>query len=251
MKFFSLILFLASTLTYSQSIDLNKWVEKPFPLHTELDLPNYYIAKDKNDDSFKIQTIPVLLDAIPTSTIHTLIEKKFGINNGKRTIKKVFNGYLISYADGEFGGNLYFISDGNKKSYLIAERTRIKFFIETDNELFAFGGLANLGTSRGSAYKLNYKRKWKLEYLKNLQADPLNIIQNNKNIYIISSENLLKFKPDDKLNTVLTFPFNLGIFYPTSSVIIKNDLYIAMRSGVLKVKNFSYKPTFHWLEEKE
>ena len=90
-----------------------------------------------------------------------------------------------------------------------------------------------------------------MEYLKNLQADPLNIIQNNKNIYIISSENLLKFKPDDELNTVLTFPFNLGIFYPTSSVIIKNDLYIAMRSGVLKVKNFSYKPTFHWLEEKE
>ena len=60
---------------------------------------------------------------------------------------------------------------------------------------------------------------------------------------------MLRVNEGASLTTVLTFPFNIGVFHPTSSVIINKDLYIALRSGILKVKNYNYKPTFHWLEE--
>lgn len=112
-------------------------------------------------------------------------------------------------------------------------------------------GLSHLAFSRGSIYKLTFKRKWKATYVENLEASPEVVFKHNENNYIITSEKLIRINENASLKTIINFPFTLGIFYPTSAVIIKNDLYIAMHSGVLKVKNFNLKPTFHWLEEKE
>lgn len=252
MKLFSLLLFLVSTLTYSQSIDLNKWVENKKAIdrykHPQNNI-SYIIIEDSLNYRIAKQTSPTRIgDSIPFSD--EFIESKIGKNYGGRIVKKVFNGYFLSYLNGEHGSNFYFISNDGKKAYEIESIRHAKYFFELEGELFVACGLSHLASSRGSIYTLKFKRKWKANYVENLEADPEIVFKHFQKTYIITFEKMLSVNQDASLKTILIFPFNIGIFYPTSSVIIKNDLYIAMRSGVLKVKNFSYKPTFHWLEEK-
>ncbi|MEG0917611.1 MAG: hypothetical protein RSF68_11420 [Myroides sp.] len=252
MKFFSLLLFLITPLTYSQTIDLNNWIENKKSIdrykHPQNEV-SYIIIEDSINYRIAKQTSPTIIgDSIPFSD--EFIESKIGKNYGGRIVKKVFNGYFLSYLNGEHGSDFYFISNDGKKSYEIESIRHAKYFFELDGELFVSCGLSHLALSRGSIYKLKFKRKWKATYVENLEAAPEILFKHLQNTYIITHEKMLTINQDTSLNTILTFPFNIGIFYPTSSVIIKNDLYIVMRSGVLKVKNFSYKPTFHWLEEK-
>mgnify|MGYP000950037183 CR=1 FL=1 len=253
MKFFSLILFLASTITYSQTIDLSNWVDNKKSIdkykHPQNEI-SYIIIKDSLNYIISKQTSPTIIgDSIPFS--EEFIESKIGKNYGGRIVKKVFNGYFLSYLNGEHGSAFYFISSDGNKVYEIESIRHAKYFFELEGKLFVACGLSHLASSWGSIYSLNFKRKWKAAYIENLEADPKIVFKNFQNTYIVTYEKMFRVNQDASLNTVLTFPFNLGIFYPTSSAIIKNDLYIAMRSGVLKVKNFNYKPTFHWLEEKQ
>lgn len=253
MRFITLLfIILIPQLLFSQSIDLDNWIEVKKGIN-KYKLPtnetSYIIAKDSSN--YKIEKRTSFIekgDTIPFTD--EFIENKIGKNYGGRIIHKVFNGYLISYYNGEFGGSLYFISNNGEKYYQIQHMSRIKFFFEINNNLYAADGLSHLGGSRGSILKLHFKRKWRITYHEDLKADALDILKHNNNIYIVTRDNLLQFSPDATLKTILSFPFSIGIFYPTSSVIIKNDLYIAMRSGALQIKNFENKATFHWLEEK-
>ncbi len=253
MKYFSLFIFLASTLTYSQTIDLNNWVENKKSIdrykHPQNEI-SYTIVKDSIDYKIEEQTSSnIISDSVPFSD--EFIESKIGKNYGGRMVKKVFNGYFLSYLNGEHGSDFYFISNDGKKAYEIESIRHAKYFFELDGNLFVACGLSHLALSRGFIYSLKFKRKWKATYVENLEVDPKIVFKHIEKIYIITSEKMFRVSPDASLKMVLTFPFNLGIFYPTASVIIKNDLYIAMRSGLLKVKNFENNPTYHWLKEKE
>ncbi len=253
MKFLSLILFLASTITYSQTIDLNNWVENKKLIdkykHPQNEI-SYVIIKDSLNYVISKQTSPTTIgDSIPFSD--EFIENKIGENYGGRIVKKVFNGYFLSYLNGEHGSDFYFISNDGKKAYEIESIRHAKYFFEVEGNLFVACGFSHLASSRGSIYSLKFKKKWKATYVENLEASPKIVFKHLQSTYILTHEKMFRVNQDASFNAVLTFPFNIGIFYPTSSVIIKNDLYIAMRSGVLKVKSFSYKPTFHWLEEKQ
>lgn len=112
---FSFLIFLP---LFSQSIDFSNFVEIKSN-NTKYKQPNsnntYYLEKDSLNNYFvsKEKSKRTSIDSIPFSEEH--LRKKIGENHGFRTIKKVFNGYLISYKNGEFGGNLYFISNNGKK----------------------------------------------------------------------------------------------------------------------------------------
>lgn len=251
MKYFSLLLILTSTLIYSQNIDLKNWVENKKKIdkykHPQNEI-SYIIIEDSINYRITKQTSPTIIgDSIPFS--NEFIESKIGKNYGGRIVKKVFNGYFLSYLNGEHGSGFYFISNDGKKAYEMELIRHAKYFFDLEDELFVACGLSHLASSRGSIYKLKFKRKWKATYVENLEADPKIVFKHLKNTYIITYEKMLRVNKGASLTTVLTFPFNIGVFYPTSSVIIDKDLYIAMRSGILKVKNYNYKPTFHWLEE--
>nr|WP_298001232.1 hypothetical protein [uncultured Flavobacterium sp.] len=237
MKYFYLLLIVFSNLTHSQSIDLSNWNENK-SLINRCKTPsaeNYYIIV-KDSANYRITKRRPGYDAI------------YEALKENRTIKKVFNGHLISsYSEIGNYGNLTFLSDNanNKKQdyYVVGNKTNIEFFIEIDENLFAIG--------RNLSYKLEFKKKWELQYIEDLQVSPRYIMIHNNKIYAITNDNLYQFNSDANLKYITTFPFSLISFYPFSAVIIENDLYIAMRSGVLRITNFENKPTFHWYEEKE
>lgn len=248
----SILIFFIPFFIFSQSINLDNWIEIKKGIdkykHPQNEI-SYIITKDSVNYRIKKQTSSTIIgDTIPFSD--EFIESKVGENYGGRIVKKVFNGYFLSYLNGEHGTAFYFISNDGKKAYEIESIRHAKYFFELQGDLFVACGLSHLVSSRGSIYKLNFKRKWTANYTGNLGADPENIINNGDKVYIITSQNVITFNKESNLKKIVTFPFTIGIFYPTSSVIIKNDLYIAMRSGILLIKNFEYKPTFHWLEEK-
>ena len=246
---FSFLIFLP---LFSQSIDFSNFVEIKSN-SSKYKQPNsnntYYLEKDSLNNYLvsKEKSKRTSIDSIPFSEEH--LRKKIGENYGFRTIKKVFNGYLISYNNGEFGGNLYFISNNGKKAYLVERITRIVDFIEINNSLFATSGLAHLASSRGSLYELVFDKKWRTNYKENFKSYPYLYLKNKSETYIITSNNLYKIHSNFSLQNILTLPFSLDIFYPNSSVIITKDLYIAMRSSILQIKNFETNPTFHWYEE--
>ena len=90
--------------------------------------------------------------------------------------------------------------------------------------MFVACGFSHLASSRGSIYSLKFKKKWKATYVENLEASPKIVFKHLQSTYILTHEKMFRVNQDASFNAVLTFPFNIGIFYPTSSVIIKNDL---------------------------
>ncbi|RYF84808.1 MAG: hypothetical protein EON98_08230 [Chitinophagaceae bacterium] len=67
---------------------------------------------------------------------------------------------------------------------------------------------------------------------------------------IVTSQYILKLGNDLKVTEVLKSPFYWGMLYPSSILVDNNDLYLAMRQGVLKIKSFDSTPEYIWYTPK-
>ena len=206
---------------------------------------------EKKNDSIKIRKNDYNYfkgDSIPFS--QKQIAKKIKGHYAIRAVKKVNDGYIIGLNGGEFGGGLWFLSTNGKSSYEISSYIRVRQIFEFNNKLYVIRGLAHLGSSYGSLFELKKDKKWKILKTYKLPGAPNFIVKEGENILILTTEHLMSFNKNEKLIKILKAPFYWGMFYPSSAIVDKNDIYIAMRKGILKISDFYDNPNYEWYIKK-
>lgn len=178
------------------------------------------------------------------------VAKKLNNQYSIRAVKKVEDGYIIGLNSGEFGGGLWFLSNDGESSYEILPHRRTHQIFKFNDKLYVIEGLAHLALSNGNLLELTREGDWKVSKTYELPGTPDFIIRENDNVLIVTSEYLMSFNKHEKLSKVLKAPFYWGSLYPSSAIIDDNDIYIAMRKGILKISKFKYKPNFEWFVKK-
>ena len=164
-----------------------------------------------------------------------------------RFVKKIPGGYLVGLQ--AFGG-LYFISADGLSGYKINDYFNIFQIFEYNGRYLALEGLPQYEDRRrtnGQILEI-YKEKnvWKFKTVIKMKETP-KLIADYKNEKILLTDNtLFKLGKNVKPKIILKAPFFWGIYAPYSIVINNDDLYIAMSSGVLKIKSFYSKPIYEW-----
>lgn len=181
----------------------------------------------------------------PPFKIKPLDEKERLKMRGKRSVLKVEDGYLVAFWRGEFGGVLYWFAENGKERKFVSFAMIVQF-IQRDNKIYAIEGLAHLSMSDGSIVEIKkVNKEWKiLEYLKLPFAPYATQLDANKNMIVVTSDNLLSVNRLGSVDTLVKEGFWSSL-YPTSMVIHKNICYVGMRQGVLKFDLFTKKQ--EWL----
>jgi hypothetical protein len=186
-------------------------------------------------------------DSLPFSEKEIKLKFKNRIGD-RRFVKKVRNGYLIGVNNGEFGGGLYFVSKNGKKSYTIAPYIKVRKIFKYNSNIYVSSGLAHLGGNYGKISELKIKKgKWKLINSTKLIGQPTLTFLHNDLVYIITSQYVLKLNKEmSEYVQVLKAPVYWGVLYPSSTFVSKKDLFISMRKGIMKIKNFETSPRYEW-----
>jgi hypothetical protein len=206
---------------------------------------------EKKNDSIKIRQNDYNHfkgDSLPFS--QKQIAKKIKSIYSIRAVKKVSDGYIVGLNGGEFGGGLWFISKNGKKSYEISSYIRVRQIFEFNNKLYVIRGLAHLGSSYGSLFELKKDTKWKVFKDFQLPDAPEFLIMEDENILILTTDRLMSFDKNEKLVEILKAPFYWGMYYPSSAIVDCDNIYIAMRKGILKISEFKSNQNFEWLVKK-
>ena len=110
---------------------------------------------------------------------------------GGYRFKKVDDGWLVAFNQGEFGAELWWFSKNGQSSYKISN-DQVKQFIATDRGIYAIQGLAHMSSRRGSLIKIE---KGKDRWLSILEADfkgsPSVILRMHDNAFIVVLTNSL------------------------------------------------------------
>lgn len=258
----------------SQEIDLSKWKRDSIPLGIGLSFIEkdklYQTKLSKDNWSFRIHNDTV-----------KIVNNDYKIDNGdslfykgelmklppRKYIKKVFNGYLIGINDNEYIGNsLKFLSTlennkivdlekienistsknyNNKRQRIISNNIR-KIF-EFNNTLYGFQGGGIIENSPGMIIEIFYKNGvWKYKNIKNIIEVPIISFLHNEKLYIITNQHILRMDKNMRIKQVLKSELKWGQINLSNAFIKNNDIFIAMRGGILIIRDFENNPNYEW-----
>lgn len=234
---------------YSQIVDLSCWKLDSLPTGDRVDSANHSSDNwlfHKNESTFSIIPNDYKIhkgDTLPFSNEFTENLKKYKI---RHVVKKVSNGYIVGFDRGEFGGGLYFTSKDGSDRYVIESPSRVKGIFELNSKFYAIEGLSHLGSSSGKILEIYKDTRWKTKTIIHLEEAPYLASKRGNNVYIITDQHLLRLSENIKIDKLLKAPFYWGILHPSSMIFEYNNIYIAMRKGVLKIENFETNPSYKW-----
>ncbi len=231
--------------------DLSNWKQDTLPVGNHIYTANHssdnWLFKKQNgkwkiiQNDFKGEKG----DSLPFTA--AFMEENLKEIKGNRFVKKTSDGFLVGLNKGEFGGGLYFIKTDGLDGYQIADYVNIHSIFEYHSRYFSIEGLAHLGGQRGQILELfKDDTLWKYKSLTNLIEAPALIADYRNEKIIITSQYILKFGQHFKVTQILKSPMYWGVLYPSSVLIDKDDIYLAMRQGVLKIKTFDTVPEYEW-----
>ena len=239
----------------AQAPDLTKWKVDTLPVGDRIYPANHspndwtFANKGSNWEIVQNDYSKEKGDTFPFST--EFIDKNLKELKANRFVKRTPDGYLVGLNKGEFGGGLYFIKPDGLDGYEMAGYLNIRNIFEYKAKYFAIEGLAHLGGQRGQIIEI-FKEDtlWKYKTLSALIEAPALITDYKGEKLIVTSQYILKLGDDLKVTEVLKSPFYWGMLYPSSILVDNNNLYLAMRQGVLKIKSFDSTPEYIWYTPK-
>lgn len=213
------------------------------PNFTFLKKGNQWIVeqKVKTEKSIIGDKLPVSLDFLKTQI------PSFEI--GTAYTQKVYNGYFISHNMGEFGGGLYFLDTTGTIATVqkMSCCSNVNGFFGLGENLFFIDGLSHLGSDYGSLQELiREKGVWQVKIVKYLREAPIKTVATPEGVLIFTNARVYQFTFDRQLKELFKAPFYWGILYPSLVLVDEQDLYIAMRGGVLKVTDFAGRQQYTW-----
>lgn len=241
---------LNANLAESKTIDLSRWKIEPLPIGKRLEEANH----SGNNWKFEVRENQLLVvqdnsrdkskNILPFSD--ELFIKNLIWIGGRRSLKKVKDGFLIGFDEGEFGGRLVYVSDDESEVYALGEDLRIKAFFEIDSKIYATEGLSHMTIRRGQIIEIYKNNVWTYKTVVQLNETPLLMEKLEDHFAIVTDSNLLKLTKNLEIERILPAPFNWSVLYPTSIYVSDENFYIAMRKGILKIENYQTKPAFEW-----
>lgn len=159
-------------------------------------------------------------------------------------------GFFIGRNGGEFGGELTFYPDGDiTKKYKVMNGDIIGFY-RIKGDIYVLEGLAHLGLSNGSIFKLErIGDKWTSEQIIDLNDAPYAFAMVKQDIiYLVTCRKLLKIEKERIEEVIVDNAFWEGL-YPNSIIIMNNKAFIGMRGGIAKVDLKTKK--ISWLTNKQ
>ncbi len=276
MKKLLFLVLLSANFNYGQEINLSQWKKDSLPIGDGLSFIKndklFKASQSKNRWYFKIvnDSVEIIKNNFERSNGDTL---PFSNNKlklyGNKYVKKVHNGYLVGVKGNEFiGDHLYFVSIRKnnklkklkkvervetykdtidyKKNVIRYRRDIIKIF-EFNKRIFAFQGGGIFFNSPGRLIEIFYdKKKWKYKHIKRLIEKPIISFFNNGSIYMITNQYILSFDKKLKLKQILKSELKLGLLKLSNAFIKDNDIYLAMKKGILVIKEFETNPNYEW-----
>lgn len=248
---------------HSQEIDLSEWKKDTIPIGSKLNEANnsnvHWFFKKRNDSIFIEQ---IKYERIKGDSLPFNIDSIEGLR-GNIFVKSVFNGYLVGYNHGEFGGGLKFVSLYNHYSYNINNNDRenewkygymnnnIEKIFVYNNKIYATRGLSHMTSTNGSLIEIFYDNGlWKYKVITKLIECPDLTIEHNGLIYFITLQYIVKMNKELSFNQILKSPLYWGVLYPNSTFIKGADIYIAMRKGIMIIRDFENNPNYEWYIKK-
>lgn len=246
---------LIANIVESKTVDLSRWKIKPLPIEPDrLQDANH----SENNWQFLIEDNQLLIvqdnsreksqNLLPFSDEFTAKNQR--LFSGKRHVKKVKSGFLVGLNHGEFGGGLVFVSDDESVVYNFGERLRIREFFELNSKIYAIEGLSHLGSSGGQIIEIYKDDIWTYKTAVKLDETPSLIEKLEDYFIILTNRNLIKLTKNLEIKKILTAPIDWQVLYPTSVYIDAENLFVAMREGILKIENFQTNSTFSWFVPK-
>jgi hypothetical protein len=249
----TIFVLILNNVAHAQTPDLSQWKMDTLPTGDRIYPANHsrhdWIFVQKSDKWIITESDykKEIGDSLPLST--EFINKNLN-KIGTRFTKKVYDGYLVGFNKGEFGGGLYFVSNDGQINYELAGYLNIKSIFEYNNKLFAIEGLAHLGGQRGQIIELFKDSIWKYKSVTQLVEAPEIISDYNGEKIIITSQYILKYTKDFQVREILKSPFYWGMLYPSTILFDKNEVFLAMRHGVLRILHFDTTPEYEWYTRK-
>jgi len=150
--------------------------------------------------------------------------------------KKVDDGWLVSFNQGEFGSELWWFSENGESSYKISN-DQANQFISLNKNVYAIQGLSHMGSSRGSLTKIDKRDgRWISIIQVGFGESPEAISRMEDNSLAIVLTNSLVRVDEDFNVTKVVGNSNWGTFYPNSIASNNSQLvYIGMRQYVVEV----------------
>jgi hypothetical protein len=162
---------------------------------------------------------------------------------------KVADGWIVGFNAGEFGAGLWwFAPDGNRR-YLIS-MDHVSGFLQTDQDLLGFAGLAHLGSDHGGIIRITRgaNGKWEPVRVAILGSVPRAATRDKDGaVIVVTNKRLVRWRAGKPLETLLD-DVSWGYLYPNSVISDgSGTLYVGMRNCVAKIPLTKGKNTVTWL----
>lgn len=151
---------------------------------------------------------------------------------------KIQNGYIVSNNRGESGGDLYFVSLDKRESSLIAFGITASGLHNYADKIIVLNTIfSSVSSGKGEVLELYYDEKWRYRKISNLPEAPI-LSSFISDILVIVASNQI-YLMDNKLGItkIIKLPISIASLYPTSICGTENEIFIGMRSGVMRVVN--------------
>jgi hypothetical protein len=155
---------------------------------------------------------------------------------GKLSVLPVANGYLLGIDRGEWEGNLYWFSKDGKYNYKISNHQIVQFITQKGN-IYAIEGLTHFNYFiSGSIIKIErVSGKWNAFKYLTLNSTPRSVANDHQGNFIVAcTNNLLRIRPNRKVDTLVKKAMWNQFYYPTSLVVKNNIAYIGMLQCVFR-----------------
>jgi len=123
---------------------------------------------------------------------------------------------------------------------------RIKEIFELNSKIYAIEGIAHIGIDYGQVIEIYKDTIWEYKTVNKLIESPIITAKYRKEQIIVTSQYILKMTENEQIEQILKSPFNWGFLYPSSLFFEKNDIYLSMRQGILKIESFMTNPKYEW-----
>ena len=231
----------------SKALDLSRWKIQPLSIESDRieeagNSGNHWRFVIRENQLLVVQDKREkrIYNKLPFS--EDFIARNGGLFYGKRCFKKVENGIIVGLDHGEFGGGLLFVSADESEIYYLDKHLKIRAFFEIGSKIYS----VVRRVLDGKIIEIYQDDIWKYKSVAKLEKPPL-VVHKNKDYYlIITRENLVKLTKHLEIEHILEAPISWNVLYPTSIYVDNNDLFIAMRKGILKIENYQLKPMFEW-----
>lgn len=145
------------------------------------------------------------------------------------------SGKLIGIDEGEWGGQLNFVSTDSAKLPFEVKNGNITQLFKYKNEIFLIDGLSHMGYDKGALFKLNISTDTiTYDLIEEFDSNPKAFTIYNEKYYIINNKHFIVID-NMSIDTVIDGEYWKGLNPNSIAVFDDNIIFIGMRGAIAKV----------------